>query len=248
MNIRGLAATIAMTGALGILPSCSAGHSPEATIHSGIDSALAAAEARLETGNIDVDGGGSSGLPRAQITPQGDFVVAGNTVPTTPDQRAELLEYRKQLLAVAAEGIAIGKQGAALGLHAAGTALAAVLSGKSEHEVEQDVEAQASGIKQAAAKLCDRLPGLRAEQQKLAAILPAFKPYARMTQADIDDCRDDALKNDDAERAQIRESIRDRIRSGIRSGIQVAAQGSGLASSETNDSGSAAEAASTGKH
>ena len=37
-------------------------------------------------------------------------------------------------------------------------------------------------------KLCKQLPGMLASQQALAASLPAFKPYARMTQADIDDC------------------------------------------------------------
>ena len=36
------------------------------------------------------------------------------------------------------------------------------------------------------------------EQQKLAAILPAFKPYATMTEKDISDCRTDALKDDDS--------------------------------------------------
>ena len=30
-----------------------------------------------------------------------------------------------------------------------------------------------------------------ATQQQLAAALPAFKPYATMEQADIDDCADD---------------------------------------------------------
>ena len=32
---------------------------------------------------------------------------------------------------------------------------------------------------------------MMATQQKLAASLPAFKPYATMTQEDIDDCADD---------------------------------------------------------
>ena len=35
------------------------------------------------------------------------------------------------------------------------------------------------------------LPALLSSQQALAASLPAFKPYARMTQSDIDDCGKD---------------------------------------------------------
>ncbi|MER3546070.1 MAG: hypothetical protein C4338_00150 [Rhodanobacteraceae bacterium] len=54
--------------------------------------------------------------------------------------------------------------------------------------MHRELEAQAAGIKQSAAKLCAKLPSLRDTQQKLAASLPAFAPYATMTQADIDDC------------------------------------------------------------
>ena len=36
--------------------------------------------------------------------------------------------------------------------------------------------------------LCTRLPPLLATQNQLAASLPEFKPYASMTQTDIDDC------------------------------------------------------------
>ena len=43
-----------------------------------------------------------------------------------------------------------------------------------------------------AAKLCGRLPDMMASQQKLAAALPEFRPYATMTQDDIDDCFDES--------------------------------------------------------
>jgi hypothetical protein len=82
-------------------------------------------------------------------------------------------------------------------MHATGAALTAMFSGESEQQVRQQVEAQTSGIRQAALKICDRLPPLMAEQQKLAADVPAFKPYATMTQKDIDDCRKGSWKDDD---------------------------------------------------
>ena len=189
---------------LPLLGACSSGQSGSGQPNSGglagaIDStvttALDQAQTKLRSEPITVSHNDAN-LPKAQITPQGDFIVGGKPVAITPEQRTALLEYRSQMIAVASQGIAIGKQGAALGIRAAGDALAGALSGKSDQEIQHNVKAQTSGIREAAAKLCDRLPALMTEQQKLAAALPAFKPYATMTQHDIDDCRTDALKDD----------------------------------------------------
>ena len=49
-------------------------------------------------------------------------------------------------------------------------------------------------IRAAALQLCKLMPGLMASQQKLATAMPAFQPYATMTQKDIDDC---GRNNDD---------------------------------------------------
>lgn len=191
-----------LVACLPALGACSSDTNPAsssgitATVDSSISSALDAAQKRLQVEPITVSHN-TPNLPVAKITPQGDFIVGGATVATTPAQRQALLQYRQQMIAVATQGIAVGKQGAALGLHAAGTAIAAALAGKSDNEIQKKVEAQATGIRQAAAKICDELPSMMAEQQKLAGILPAFKPYATMTQKDIDDCHTDALKHDD---------------------------------------------------
>lgn len=194
-----------------LLAACGSGNAPASqvsasasasstasVIGSAIDQALDRAGAKLQTQNITIsDHDGTNAGPKAEITPDGDLLIAGNPVSLTPAQRTEMLAYRQQIVQIGREGMAIGKQGAALGMHAASAALAAVFSGKSEQQVRQQVEAQASGIRQAAMKICDRLPALMASQQKLAADVPAFKPYATMTQADIDDCHKDALKDDD---------------------------------------------------
>jgi hypothetical protein len=196
-----------IAASLSLLSACSAGRSTSSAqastaassnspIAAVIEHAMDKASAKLATGNISVSNSDDS-APHAEITPQGDFLVAGKSVPLTPAQRDEMLAYRAQLVQIAQQGIAIGKQGAKLGVNAAGAAIAGVFSGESEQQVRQRVEAQASGIRQAAAKICDRLPALMASQQKLAGDVPAFKPYADMTQKDIDDCHKDALKDDD---------------------------------------------------
>lgn len=161
-----------------------------------IDHALDQATAKLETGNITLDD--NHGLaPDAAITPQGDLLIAGKPVALTPGQRNDVLAYRQQLIDIGKAGLVVGKQGAQLGAQAASEAIAGALSGQSSAQIRARVEAQTTGIRQAAAKICDRLPAMLDSQQKLAAEVPAFKPYATLTPARIDECRKDALHNDD---------------------------------------------------
>lgn len=164
-------------------------------IATAIDHGLDQAETELTTQNIPLDDRNNR-LPRAEITPTGDLLIAGKPVALTPAQRQQVLAYRQQLIAIGQEGIAVGRQGAALGLHAAGTAIAAALSGQSDQQIRRKMQAETTGIQQAAQKLCDRLPAMMAAQQQLAAAVPAFKPYATMTQNDIDGCRVDARHGD----------------------------------------------------
>jgi hypothetical protein len=195
----GFAILIACLPALGACSSdtnSSSSSDITTSLDGSLSTALDAAQKRLQSEPITVSHN-TPGLAVAKITPQGDFIVDGKSVAVTPAQREALLEYRKQLIAVATQGIAVGKQGAALGLQAASTAIADALSGKSDEEIHKKVEAQTAGIRAAAAKICDQLPSMMAEQQKLAIELPAFKPYATMTQTDIDECHADALKDGD---------------------------------------------------
>src|SRR6185437_16059981 len=192
--------TFCAASSLVVLTSCSAGQSPapseETPISSAINRVMDKVGAEIATRNIRVSDN-CDRLPKAEITPQGDFLVAGEAVQLTPVQRKEMLAYRQQIVEIAQQGVEIGKQGASLGVSAAGAALAAALSGQSEQQIRQHVEAQASGIRKAAAKICDRLPAMMATQQKLATDVPAFKPYATMTQQDIVDCHRNALQDND---------------------------------------------------
>lgn len=149
--------------------------------------------------NINVNGRqwntGDSSLPKAEITPQGDLLIEGKAVAITPAQRTELLAYRGQIMGIAEAGMAIGAQGANIAGHAISGAVGAIFGGKDgEKEFEKKIEAEATKIEAEAMKLCSRLPALMAGQQSLAATLPEFKPYARMTQADIEDCGKDVGK------------------------------------------------------
>jgi hypothetical protein len=195
---------------LSLLSACSAGQpassvqnpmaasSSNSPISALIDHAMDKASTKLATGNVTVSNNHDN-APKAEITPQGDFLVAGKPVPLTSAQRDEMLAYRAQLIGIARQGIAIGKQGAKLGVNAASVAIAGAFSGESDQQIRQRVEAQATGIRQAAAKICDQLPAMMESQQTLATDVPAFKPYADLTLRKIEDCRKDALKDDDGD-------------------------------------------------
>lgn len=197
--------TISATVLLGLgLAACShgqpGGSSATATNSSldlAINHALDHAETQLTTQDFTLTGRGSAGqlLPDAKITPKGDLVIAGKPVPLTPAQRQQVLAYRQQGIVIGEAGIAIGRDGATLGLSAAKTAIAAVFAGKSDQQVRQQVEAQTADIRAATVKLCAQLPALLTAQQQLAIAVPAFKPYATMTQKDVTDCSVDAQRD-----------------------------------------------------
>lgn len=169
-----------------------------AEIHKGIEQA----KQELATKDIDInkihvghghhdDKDDRSDLPKAVITPQGDLVIAGKTVPATPEQHTMLVDYRQQIIGIAEAGMEIGEHGANLGTQAAKEAIWGALTGKSDKEIEERIKPQTEQIKAAAAKLCLRLPDMLSSQQKLAAAMPQFRPYATMTQKDVDDCGKD---------------------------------------------------------
>jgi len=219
-----------------------------------VESALREAREEMATENIgigsdmDIDIGGTrinqraprdadgNPLPKAEISPAGDLLIAGQAVEVTPDQRALLLDYRGHVVDMVETGMAIGVKGADLGMQAAGEALKNVFTGGAE-DFEQRIEAEAALIEAEALKLCDALPGLLDTQERLAASLPEFRPYATMEAKDVDECRDGV--NHEAQQAE----VRDDIRGSIREAVQTAVQQSGLADADTTDPEPAAASA-----
>jgi hypothetical protein len=252
---------------------------PTSSLGKLVDKEIREAREKLATENISLNGGvrinagkhGGVGVfgddgskdtrPKAEITPKGDLLIDGKAVAINAEQRAMLLEYRAHIIGVAESGMEIGVQGADLAAKAMGEAFKGIFSGKPEQDIEKSVEAEASKIKQSAAKLCDRLPAMMASQQKLAAALPEFKPYARMTQEDIDDCMKDSADGTthtdpqsgrvsvqtDADvrelsevrdevrkvRDEVRSTVRETVRGAVRNGTHEAAQATTAADSKT---------------
>lgn len=148
----------------------------------------AADEIREEMAKEDLDlGRGANDEPAAKLTPQGDLVIGGEKVAMTDEQRAMALAYRESLATVAETGARVGLQGAALAGDALKLAAASALSGDGS-TVEEQLKGQTDALEAEARALCDLLPGLMAQQQKLAAELPEFAPYANMSAEDFDKC------------------------------------------------------------
>lgn len=130
----------------------------------------------------------AKGHPKAEITAAGDFSIGGEPVQVTEIQRTLLTSYYRELDGITAAGIAIGKQGTALAGKSAKAAIKGVLNGDTD-SVAAQAEAEARKMEAEAMKICDRLTGMLSAQEALAAQLPAFAPYAGLTQKDITDCR-----------------------------------------------------------
>lgn len=174
-------------------PTPADANAPKTMIGKAVKQATDEARQELAKGNITLSRDGSV---EAEITPQGDLLIDGKAVAIDEAQRTLLLEYRGQIVTIAEAGIGIGIEGADLAGKAVGEALKGVLTGNTD-QIEQKIEAEAKGVEQAATKLCERLPALLDAQNRLAAALPAFQPYAKMDQTDVDDCGKDGNFNVD---------------------------------------------------
>lgn len=193
-------ATLALLTCVPLLGACqqapspaptSAPDAPATSLGKVVEEATQAARTKLANEPITLSSDNNS-LPKAEISPKGDLLIDGKAVPVDAAQRALLLEHRANVVAIAEAGMAIGVRGADLGMKAAGEALKGVFTGNTD-EIEKRIEAEAEKIKAEAVVLCDRLPAVLDSQQRLATALPEFKPYATMTEKDIDDCHDETV-------------------------------------------------------
>lgn len=220
---------------------------PRTALGRTIDNAMEEARRDLATGNIDINHGltigdrgherSASDLPKAEITPAGDLLIEGRPVEVDAQQRALLLKYRGHIIAVAESGMEMGVRGADLGMQAASDAIGSIFSGDTEG-VEKRVEAEAAKLEAEALKLCAQLAPMLATQRQLAASLPAFAPYARMTQSDVDECVSD--RNDGAAtRAEVQQRVREEVRSAVRESIRNAREAPGAASEAATSDGAA---------
>lgn len=240
------------------------GTQPTTALGRTVAKAMDKARAELATGNIELNGfnvvGKGGGVviggrtndptdqrPKAEITPAGELLIDGRKVAANAQQQALLKEYRGHVEKIALAGMDVGVAGADLGMKAATEAIGAVFSGNGD-QVEQRMEAEAKRIEAAAMTLCGYLPAMLDTQDRLAAAMPEFRPYATMDQADVDDCRRDGATTAAQVRTDIRREVQGGVRDTVRGVVRAAAQESGMARSDAaagEDTAAEAEAAAT---
>ena len=197
--MRVLALTAALTALLSFQPADAT--PPLTQAMSEMRSELASARKQLREGDLELDYRTAIGskraatahddtLPKAVITPEGQLRIDDRTVTTTPAQRSLLLDYRRQMIDVADAGIDVGERAATLVLQSIDapllSLLASAMTGRLEKKVERTVRQELLPL---ASEVCDRLPPVLAAQNRLAADLPEFRPYAHLQDSDVRDCR-----------------------------------------------------------
>ncbi|GAB1595970.1 DUF2884 family protein [Lysobacter claricitrinus] len=153
--------------------------------------AMDEARVKLKTENVKLTENGR----HAEITPKGDLIIDGKTIAVNDEQRRLLLEHREHILEIASAGMDIGKEGAKLAGRAVTEAINGIFSGDTDH-IHDRVESQAQDIKKAASALCDKLPAMYASQQRVAAAIPEFAPFAKMKSSEQDKCHTDVESDD----------------------------------------------------
>lgn len=165
-----------------------------------VSAELAAARRELETGNLELGGslrlGGTeqareeaAALPKAEITPAGDFLVEGKAATIDAGQRRALLAYRTEVIDIARAGLELGERSAGVALDAVDQGLFrlmfSAMTGSLERRMEKSIR---QTIEPGVREICARLPALLETQQRLADAVPGFRPYATLRADDVDDC------------------------------------------------------------
>jgi hypothetical protein len=126
--------------------------------------------------------------PDAIVSKTGELSIAGASVNLDAAQKALVIRYFADAIALRDDGFATGMAGASTAI----TALSSVVSGLASGEPDKigtDVEAKAAQVEAKAMKVCGDLHDLAATQNALSASLPDFRPYALISDKEVDECR-----------------------------------------------------------
>lgn len=136
-----------------------------------------------------------SGAPHAEVGPDGTFAVDGKDIAVNDAQRALLKRYNASAQTMRKDAIATGKAGMATAKQAINHAVDHVTHTNDGGAGDNQVEAAAANVKQAAARICDDLVAMKTAQDELAVQMDAFKPYAHaLDDASVEKCRKDTAR------------------------------------------------------
>jgi hypothetical protein len=149
--------------------------------------ATAQADVRINThdnGRIDIEEADivitADDGSRAKIDPTGDLKIRGKEVPVTEAQRQLLVQYSQNLLEMEKRGEVAKRQAWRMAGGILVTALHDLFTGAS------DTEKAAKPLKDQFLELCDDVKAERMVQDQISDALPAFRPYAVISEHDTE--------------------------------------------------------------
>lgn len=170
--------------------ACGDSHPVTATVT--IDSKSDAAHYQPGDGKIDLEGdrvrivaGGTDDI--AFVGSDGSLRIADKPVETNSAATAALRQYYADAVAVEDHGVAIGVAGAKFGVATVKDVFHGLLTGTAE-EAGKRADEGAKALVAKVKALCDRVDSMYKAQQTAAAEAAAFKPYAVISQRQVDDC------------------------------------------------------------
>ena len=123
----------------------------------------------------------------AWIEADGSLAVDGQPVVLDAPQRALTVRFYTEAHEIRDDGVAIGKSGAAI----AGKSVRSVVRGLTRgnpDEIGPEIEAEARELEARAMRLCARIGTLQSVQDELAQAVPAFTPFARISNTRTEAC------------------------------------------------------------
>lgn len=123
----------------------------------------------------------------ALLAADGGLRIEGNPVALTAPQQALLRDYYASIETLQRDAAATGAAGARTGATAIGSVVSGLVSGNPD-SIGPKIDAAAAKVEAAAAKICGDLAALHTQQDALTAQLPAFRPYASVSAAEVASC------------------------------------------------------------
>lgn len=152
-----------------------------------------------ETGHIHIHGGLSlvngqvilkaKGQPDASISEQGEFRIDDKPLDLSPDQQALFHRYHAQTETIVHQSLDVAKASVGTGAGISAGVLRNVLNGKTDDaSMQATVHEHLTGLSHSVDILCDQLATQKGIQDQLAGQVAAFRPYASITDAQIQEC------------------------------------------------------------
>lgn len=125
----------------------------------------------------------------AEITAEGKLFVQGKAVDVAPKDRALLAKYVETVKALVPRSEEIGAVGGALAGAIVQRVMTDLLNGEDGERIGTDAKSEVAGVMKRVGVVCDRLETIRGYQDRIAADVPAFRPFALLTSKDVAQCR-----------------------------------------------------------